>query len=118
MDDIERRTVSQHWVVTTESVGRAWDEWHQSDSQRKVIIQSFWSSGILLPIDGSSDSQLSIKGFASGELIVGDWTCPEAASESGFGTSDNENTELLPPNSSAEDEACEFTLIDEQILDF
>ena len=113
LEDIEKWTVSQHRVVTTEAVGRAWDKWHQSDSQRKVIIQSFRSSGISLPIDGSSDSELSIKGFAPGELRVGDWAHSEAAGKSGFGTSENENTELLPSDPIAEDEACEFTLIDE-----
>jgi len=28
LEDIEKWTVSQHQVVTTEAVGRAWDEWH------------------------------------------------------------------------------------------
>ena len=80
---------------------------------RKIFDQSFRTTGISSPVDEFAHFELAIKGFAPGKLIVGDWACPEEADEIGFGTSENENTKLLPPDSSVKDEALEFPLIDE-----
>jgi len=73
-EDIEKWTVSQQRVVTTEAVGRAWEEWNRPESQswQKIVLQSFNDTGISLPVDGSCDHELNIKGFARGELVVGD----------------------------------------------
>ncbi|KAG0123621.1 hypothetical protein HOY82DRAFT_543441 [Tuber indicum] len=113
LEDIEKWTVSQHRAVTTEAVGRAWEEWHQSHARQKIIIQSFRRTGISLPVDGSCDSELSIKGFAPGELTVGDWTRPDEANVIGLGTSENENAELSASSTPAGDEGVEFTLLDD-----
>ena len=78
-------SVGQHRVVTTEAVGRAWEEWHLSNSGRKIVIQSFRDTGISLPVDGSCDRELKIKGFTPEELILRDWARSEE--EMGYGTS-------------------------------
>lgn len=52
-EDIEKWSVSQHRVVTTEAVGRAWEEWYKSIDRHKIIIESFRDTGISLPVDGS-----------------------------------------------------------------
>jgi len=100
-------SVGQHRVVTTEAVGRAWEEWHLSNSRRKIVIQSFRDTGISLPVDGSCDRELKIKGFTPEELIIGDWARSEE--EMGYGTTEVENTELPL----AEDLLVEFRLQDE-----
>ena len=110
-EDIEKWTVSQHRVVTTEAVGRAWEEWNKpgSQSRQKIVIQSFRDTGISLPVDGSCDHELKIKGFAPGELVVGDWARSEE--EMGYGITETENTELLP--SDIGNNTVEFRLLDE-----
>jgi len=100
-------SVGQHQVVTTEAVGRAWEEWHLSNSRRKIVIQSFRNTGISLPVDGSCGRELKIKGFTPEELIIGDWARSEE--EMGYGTTEVENTELPL----AEDPLVEFRLQDE-----
>ena len=55
--------------MTTECVGNAF---HHFQSQKAEIIRSsFCNVGLSLPIDGSLDSMLDIKGF--GNLQIGDW---------------------------------------------
>ena len=100
-------SAGQHQVVTTEAVGRAWEEWHLSNSRRKIVIQSFRNTGISLPVDGSCGRELKIKGFTPEELIIGDWARSEE--EMGYGTTEVENTELPL----AEDPLVEFRLQDE-----
>ena len=111
VDDIEKWSISQHRIVTTEAVGRAWEEWHRpgSQSRQKIVIQSFRDTGISLPVDGSHDHELNIKGFAPGELVVGDWARSEE--EMGYGITETENAELLPADTSTD--AVEFRLLDE-----
>lgn len=99
-ENIEKWSVSQHRIVTTEAVGRAWEEWHNSVARRKIIIKTFRDTGISLLVDGSCDSELNIKGFASGELAIGDWARSEE--EAGYGTSEKENSELPPSGDSIE----------------
>jgi len=102
-----KSSVGKHRVVTTEAVGRAWEEWHLSNLRRKIGIQSFRDTGISLPVDGSCDRELKIKGFTPEELIIGDWARSEE--EMGYGTTEVENTELPL----AEDPLVEFRLQDE-----
>lgn len=99
-EDIDKWSVGQHRVVTTEAVGQAWEEWHKSIARRKIIIQSFRDTGISLPVDGSCDHELNIKGFAPGELEIGDWARSEE--EAGYGITESENTELPPTGDNVE----------------
>lgn len=59
-----------------------------------------------MPIVGSHDHELKIKGFARRELVIGDWARSEE--EAGYGTTENENSEQ-PPS----DNTIEFQLQDE-----
>lgn len=110
-EDIEKWSVSQHRVVTTQAVGKAWEEWHKLESQlrQKIVIQSFCDTGISLPVNGSRDHELNIKCFAPGELVVGDWARSEE--EMGYGVTETENSELSPTDTG--NNTVEFRLLDE-----
>ncbi|RPA96931.1 hypothetical protein L873DRAFT_1923342 [Choiromyces venosus 120613-1] len=110
LEDIERWSTSQHRIVTTEAVRRAWEEWNKAQSRRKIIIQSFRDIGISLPVDGSCDHELKIKGFSSGELVLGDWARSEG--EMDYGLLERENVEL-PVTSDSTNTNLEFALFDE-----
>lgn len=99
-EDIDKWSVSQHRVVTTEAVGHAWEEWHRLDAKHKIIIKAFRDTGISLPVDGSHDCELNIKGFSLGELVVGDWAHLEE--EARYETTENENSELPPSGDNIE----------------
>ena len=55
--------------MTTHCVGKAFYEFHAE--RREVIQRSFRKVGLTLPIDGSLDHELDVKGFMG--LEVGDW---------------------------------------------
>jgi len=73
------------------------------------VIQAFRDTGISLPVDGSHDRELNIKGFAPGELVVRDWARSE--DDMGYGVSETENSEL-PPVDTCND-TIEFDLLDQ-----
>ncbi|KAG0128085.1 hypothetical protein HOY82DRAFT_541554 [Tuber indicum] len=110
MEDIEKWSTSQHRIVTTEAVGRAWEEWYQSQSRPKIIIKSFRDTGISLPVDGSCDHELNIKRFGPNELVLGHWA--QSEEQMGYGISERENNEL-PINLGADHDTVEFGLLDE-----
>lgn len=109
-EDIEKWSVSQHRVVTTEAVGRAWEEWYKSVDRRKIIIKSFRDTGISLPVDGSCDHELNIKGFAPNELVIGDWA--RSKEEAGYGVLESENA-ALPLGPAGDGENVEYALQDD-----
>ena len=55
--------------MTTHCVGEAFNQFHSSKSH--VIKNSFCKLGLSLPIDGSQDHELDIKGFTS--IDIGNW---------------------------------------------
>jgi hypothetical protein len=48
-------------VLMTRCVGKAWEQF--STTRQEVVVQSFRKLGLSLPIDGSCDAELSIKGL-------------------------------------------------------
>ncbi|KAA8893330.1 hypothetical protein FN846DRAFT_979530 [Sphaerosporella brunnea] len=60
-------------VLMTRCVGQAWATICQE--RREVVVKSFRQLGISLPINRSSDGELSIKGLSTGRLITAmmDW---------------------------------------------
>ena len=62
-------SVSQRRVLLTKWVGQAWEDMHAEDSD--MIRQAFVQVGLGLPIDGSRDSEIKIKGFLG--VQVGNW---------------------------------------------
>lgn len=55
----------------TKCVAEAWSSLHSHQSD--IIIGTCRRLGISLPIEGSQDQQLSVKGIPSENLIIGDW---------------------------------------------
>jgi hypothetical protein len=48
-------------VLMTRCVGKAWEQFYIT--RQEVVVQSFRKLGLSLPIDGSCDAELSIKGL-------------------------------------------------------
>jgi len=73
--DCEEANQIEQWstrlchILTTSCVGDAFYQFHTEKQQ--IIIQSFRKVGLALPIDGSLDHELDIKGFRG--LQIGDW---------------------------------------------
>ena len=67
--DFERWTVGDRRVMTTQCVGEAFSQFHTTKAN--LISRSFHKTGLSLPINGSLDSELDIKGFTN--LEIGDW---------------------------------------------
>jgi hypothetical protein len=60
--------VGEMRVMMTKCVGAAWERFCQE--RREVIIRSFRCIGASLPIDGSSDGEISIKGLPTARLMT------------------------------------------------
>lgn len=67
--DSGRFTVSDCHILMTWIVSETWEWLHCEKNQ--LIIKAFRQVGITLPIDGTQDSQLTIKGLE--DLEIGDW---------------------------------------------
>lgn len=65
-------TVGDRRVMTTICVGRVWEKF--CIEKRDLVMRSFRNVGLALPVDGSCDQNLRIKGFTPKELKIGDWT--------------------------------------------
>ncbi|RPA94164.1 hypothetical protein L873DRAFT_1940149 [Choiromyces venosus 120613-1] len=69
VEDFEKWTVGDCGVMTTHCVGEAFNQFHSLKAH--VIKTSFHKLGLSLPIDGSLDHELDIKGFTN--LGIGNW---------------------------------------------
>ena len=80
-------------VMMTKCVGDAWEIFNQKN--RDVVIRSFRCLGSALPIDGSCDNEISIKGLNTTILMEGlkNWERAPAVESSSEGTSDNPETD-------------------------
>lgn len=90
--------IGLHRILLTRAVGIAWDKF-QEDKQRESIKATFqrylsntkifrkerivFRVGLTLPIDGSQDSCLAVKGLLSDELVIGSWQREEKQVDSG-----------------------------------
>jgi len=65
--------VGRRRVLCTWAVGEAWERFSQN--QAHIVKRAFTATGLALPIDGSCDSKISVKGLDSSLLIAGlqDW---------------------------------------------
>lgn len=67
--DFEKWSVGDRRVLTTWCVG---DAWYQFCIEKQHLVKRvFRKVGLSLPIDGSADHELDIKGFS--EIDIGDW---------------------------------------------
>ena len=67
-------------VLVTQAVGAAWEQF--CEKHQGLVVQTFRKLGITLPIDGSSDGELSVKGIDSSLLEIGDWRREQNATSS------------------------------------
>jgi len=67
--DFEKWTIGDRRVMTTHYVGEAYAQFHAEKAN--VIVSSFRKLGLSLPVDGSLDHELDIKGFEN--LEIGNW---------------------------------------------
>lgn len=59
--------IGRRRVITTWAVGEAWERFCKD--KQHIIIRAFRAVGLGLPIDGSCDAEISIKGLNSGDLL-------------------------------------------------
>jgi len=80
-------------VMMTKCVGEAWEIFNRE--KRDVVIRSFRCLGIALPIDGSCDNEISIKGLDTTVLAeeLKNWERTPTIDSSSEGTSDNPETD-------------------------
>jgi hypothetical protein len=81
--------VGEMRVMMTHCVARAWEKF--CNERQEVIVRSFRCLGISLPIDGSADAELSIKGLDTSRLMTAleKWETQGAPTNSGSGSSDD-----------------------------
>lgn len=60
--------VGRRRVMTTWAVGDAWEEFCRE--RKEVICRSFRAVGLSLPIDGSCDNEMSLKGLDMAQLTA------------------------------------------------
>jgi len=70
--------IAEHRVLVTQAVGEAWEQF--CERHQELVVQTFWKLGLTLPIDGSSDEELLVKGIDSSLLEIGDWRRAEYTS--------------------------------------
>jgi len=69
MEEFEKWTPRDRRIMITHCIGKAFYEFHAEKGE--VIQRSFRKVGLTLPIDGSLDHELDVKGFMG--LEIGDW---------------------------------------------
>lgn len=94
--------IGRRRVMTTWAVGDAWEQFCKEKEQ--VIIRSFRAVGLALPIDGGCDTEISIKGLDTADLIVKlkDWHL------GGLDTGENDPAEISGKDD--EDQSLEFEI--------
>ena len=70
---LTRSMIGHKRVALTWAVGEAWERF--LTERAEVVRRSFRTVGLSLPIDGSEDHEISIKGLANQVLVEGlrDW---------------------------------------------
>ena len=63
--------IAERRILVTQAVGQAWEQF--SHTYQELVVNTFRQLGLTLPIDGSYDSELSIKGIDPSLLEIGDW---------------------------------------------
>ena len=69
--DMTTSSVSDKRILTTHVVARAWSAFCQQKPY--LIRKAFRDVGVTLPISGSCDDEIHIKGFTAAEVALGDW---------------------------------------------
>ena len=64
--------IAEWRILVTQAVGEAWDQFTRK--YQELVVETFRKLGLTLPIDGSCDDELSVKGIEPALLQIGDWT--------------------------------------------
>lgn len=88
-EDIEKWSICQHHVVTTEGVGRVQVEWYKSVDRCKIVIKLFQDTRISLPGDRSCHHEYNITEFDANEMTIIDWAWSEDEAGDGILVSEN-----------------------------
>ena len=64
--------IAERRILVTQAVGEAWDQF--TPKYQEQVVEIFRKLGLTLPIDGSCDNELSVKGIEPALLQIGDWT--------------------------------------------
>jgi len=70
--------ITERRVLITWCVGQAWETF--CNTRSSVIVDIFRQLGLSLPVDASCDSELTVKGIPSEQLVISDSTPLEEAS--------------------------------------
>lgn len=110
IEEFEKWSVGQRRILTTWCVG---DAWYQFCIEKQDIIKSvFRKVGLSLPIDGSQDYELDIKGFSG--IEIGDWRRSEVDQQDPGMDGDLQDSgtggdlDILFGNMSTEHDNCDF----------
>jgi len=63
--------IAERRILVTHAVGEAWEKFNQT--YQELVVTTFRKLGLTLPIDGSCDDELSIKGIDPSLLTIGNW---------------------------------------------
>ncbi|RPB01507.1 hypothetical protein L873DRAFT_628596 [Choiromyces venosus 120613-1] len=69
IEDIGRWTISEKRIMTPHVVSCTWKAFCQQ--KQSLIVKAFRDVGVMLPIDGSQDGDIKIKGFTTSEIDIG-----------------------------------------------
>lgn len=67
----DHNAIAQRRILITKCVGEAWELF--CIKHQELIVTTFRKLGLTLPIDGSCDNELAIKGISKELLEIGDW---------------------------------------------
>ena len=67
--------IAERRILVTHAVGEAWEKFGQT--YQELVVTTFRKLGLTLPINGSCDDELSIKGIDPLLLRIGDWRIEE-----------------------------------------
>jgi len=70
---LDTSAIGKRRILVTHAVAKAWEQFTSRQAYKKLVISTFRKLGLTLPIDGSCDDELSIKGIDSSLLDIGDW---------------------------------------------
>jgi len=96
-------------------VGDAWDQFCKD--KKDMVCKAFRDVGITLPIDGSQDHQLQIKGILATSFIIGDGSVdPESESRDSVSGAELETFYRSIPVSGDDTNTLEYTWVIEDYV--
>jgi len=73
LNRLDSSAIGEQRILVTHVVAQAWEPFTSSQAYKELIVSTFRKLALTLPMDGSCDDELSIKGIDSSLLRIGDW---------------------------------------------